>query len=385
MRPACENGPRPLCGRSARARLLTMSNRYQTSIFGGGFAALVCFVAATLGACGIITDKDRIRVARWNNQYFTRGDLQEAIRDMPNEERPQIRTKGDLRAVLSDIIDERLKQAQAEALKNEGKINVSRDEAEARYALRNPEKYMEYLQLSQVLPEEDLAMYEEDRQLGIDREQERLYGQRALAYLINDAVQNGTLVVSEEQYEKQYNLRKDQLLTAEQVAIEGVYLPIDAHEDAAAEASNVLEELEQGGDPKAIAERYGPEKAGYLEVGLTNDTPHIKFGSFWQQASQSEEGDVISCYISEWNRNVKVAGETKTEPIPDSLLVCRITRYVPQRQKTLEEAKPDLSASILYSEMMERLRDAAGVEIYDDKLPDPGMYDSARPSSIFQQ
>lgn len=362
-----------------------MSNRSQPSISGGGFAVLLCFVAAALGACGIITDKDRIRVARWNNQYFTRGDLQQAIRVMPGEEKPQIRTKGDLRAVLSDIIDERLKQAQAEALKSEGKINVSREEAEARYALRNPEKYMEYLQLSQVLPEEDLAMYEEERQLGIDREQERLYGQRALAYLINDAVQNGTLVVSEEQYEKQYNLRKDQLLTAEQVAIQGVYLPIDAHEDAAAEASKVRAELEQGGDPKAIAERYSPEKAGYLEVGLTNDAPAIKFASFWQQASQSKEGDVISCYISEWNRNVKVAGETKTEPIPNSHLVCRITRYVPQRQKTLEEAKPDLSSSILYSEMMERLRDAAGVEIYDDKLPDPGMYDSARPSSVIQQ
>jgi len=362
-----------------------MSNRHQNSHFSVAFALLACFVITVLGACGIITDKDRIRVARVGGEYITRGDLQEAISNMPTKERPEIRTRGDLRAALAEIIDERIKRGQAEALKAQGKIHVERQEAEMQFAMRNREEYSQYLSAKNLFTKEDFAVLDEEIQIEIDREEERLYGQRALIYLITEAVQNGTLVPTDDDYAEQYEMRKSQLLTDEQVAIRGVYFPIAVHgeQGATAEAARVQEEMKSGADPEAIAKRYGPEKAGFLEVGLANNSPDPKFTSFWDQASESTEGDVVSCFIPGWQRTVVVAGETKLEPIPDSLLVCRIERYVPRQQKTLEQAKPDLSSAILYSAMMEQLRDKAQVEIYDDKLPDPGIYDTSS-SGMFE-
>ena len=346
---------------------------------------VVAIAAPLLAGCGMITEKSRIKIAKVGGQYFTRGDLEDAIRNMPIEDKPAIRTKGDLRVVLSDIIDDHIKQGQADALKEQGKINVPREQAELQYILRYPEKYQEFMQLKNMLAEDDVKHYEEERELAIDREQEKLYRNQALIFLINDAVQNGTLTVTDEQYEKQYELRKSNMLTREQIAIQGVYLPLEAHEEVYAEAAKVRDQIENGADPKAIAEAYGEDKAGYLEVALTNEGMDPKFLMFWEQASQREVGDVFSAFIPGWQRNITFAGETKTEPIPDSQLICRVAQYVPARQMTLEEAKPELRSSILFSQMMERLRDQAGVEIYDDKLPDPGMYDLSTSGSVMQK
>jgi len=366
-----------------------MSNHRNTPGYWACLIAVV-FIIPVLWSCGIIADKDRIKVAKIGEEYFTRGDLSKAIRDMPSEERPNIRTKGDLRVALSNIIDERIKQGQAASLKDQGKINVTRQEAQIQYIVRYPEKYQNVVQMEAVLAEDQFKVYEEELELGIDREEDRLYGDRALIYLINDAVENQTLLVTDEQYEEQYELRKGQMYTFEQVAIQGVYLPLDAHEDlyevdAYAEASIVRNKLQNGADPKTVAESYGGDPVGYLEVGLINQGADPKFTMFWQRASGSKEGDIFVSFIPGWQRNITVAGEKQTVPIPDSQLVCRVAQYIPARQKTLEEAKPVLRSSILFAEIMERLRDQAGVEIYDDKLPDPGMYDSATPASIMEQ
>jgi hypothetical protein len=353
-----------------------------------------CFVAAALIAvlcatgCGFMTDKGRIRVAKVGEDYITRDDLARIIREMPAEERPQIRTKGDLLVALNDIIDEKIKQAQAEALRDQGKIRVQREEAEVAYIMRYPEKFQEFLQLEAVLPEDDIQSYREEREIGIDREEERLYGDRALSYLIADTVQRGALSVTDEQYEEQYELRKGQLYTFEQVVIDGVYLPKDAEYevDVYAEATEVKERIEAGEDPEVIAKEYAEQNGGQLKVGLENKMVDPKFAMFWQQASQSEEGDVVTAFIPGWQRNrTNPDGTQETVPIPDSQLVCRIERYVPARQKTLEEAKPQLEASILFAKMMEQLREQSGVEVYENKLPDPGIYDAASPASIFEQ
>ncbi len=361
-----------------------MSNYSNSRSYLAALAAAI-FVVPLLATCGVITEKSRIRVAKVGGEYFTRGDLEEAIRDFPAEEKPQIRTKGDLRVVLSEIIDESIKRGQATALIEQGKINVARQEAEVQYIMRYPEKSMQFLQLRDVLPESDLKPYEEDRELAIDREEERMYADRALIHLINEAVQNGSLKVSEEQYVEQYELRKGQMYTFEQIAIHGVYLPLDAHEDWSAEVTKVLERMNNGGDPRKIAETYGEDKAGYLEVGLTNQGANPKFTMFWQQASESEVGDVLAAFIPDWQRTATVAGQTETIPIPDSQLVFRVTQYVPARQKTLEEAKPALRSSVLFAQMMDRLREQSGVEIYDENLPDPGLYDIAMPSPSFDK
>jgi hypothetical protein len=49
--------------------------------------------------------------------------------------------------------------------------------------------------------------------------------------------------------------------------------------------------------------------------------------------------------------------------------------------KTLEEAKPDLIDNLLYAKVMQQLRQKAGVQIFEAKLPDPSMYDTG-PATI---
>ena len=70
---------------------------------------LACLLALALAmGCGMIADKDRIKVAKINDRYITRGDLYKVIREMPDAER-DIRTKGDMLRVLNRHIDELIK------------------------------------------------------------------------------------------------------------------------------------------------------------------------------------------------------------------------------------------------------------------------------------
>jgi hypothetical protein len=197
------------------------------------------------------------------------------------------------------------------------------------------------------------------------------------------------MTVTEEQYQELYDLRKGQLLTNEAVAIRGVYFPMAAYEgeEVYKAAVDAMTKLGEGGDPQVIAETAGAEKAGYLEVGLENTMSNMKFASFWEKASGTSEGAIIGPVpIVGWVRKgTNASGEPVEEVIPDALLVCRVVQHNPSREMTLEEAKNQLQASILYSQMMERLRTQAGVEIYDAKIPDPSIYDGTSTSSVLSQ
>src|SRR6056297_564145 len=67
------------------------SRTMKRNILQGMAAALTLAALATAAGCGSIADKDRIRVARLDDTYITRGDLKELISDMPDKERPNIR------------------------------------------------------------------------------------------------------------------------------------------------------------------------------------------------------------------------------------------------------------------------------------------------------
>jgi parvulin-like peptidyl-prolyl isomerase len=56
---------------------------------------------------------------------------------------------------------------------------------------------------------------------------------------------------------------------------------------------------------------------------------------------------------------------------PDGYIVFEVLQHVPATQKTLEDAKGDLAHDILYAKMIAKLRTDNGVEVYEDKLPDP--------------
>ena len=63
--------------------------------------------------------------------------------------------------------------------------------------------------------------------------------------------------------------------------------------------------------------------------------------------------------------------------------MCIIEQRTPPIQKTLEQAKQDLTAPLLYAKMMAELRTKHRVEVYEDKLPDPSMY-SQKPKAAFR-
>ena len=85
-----------------------------------------------VSGCGQITDKDRIRIAKIGDRYITRGDLYKIIRDMPDTERPLIRTQSDLLRVLNTHIDSRIKLPLGKKLAAEGKVSVDREQARER-------------------------------------------------------------------------------------------------------------------------------------------------------------------------------------------------------------------------------------------------------------
>ena len=60
--------------------------------------------------------------------------------------------------------------------------------------------------------------------------------------------------------------------------------------------------------------------------------------------------------------------------MPAAYLVLQVLDHRPETQLTLQEAKPQLVTTIAFAKMMDLLREENGVEIYDDKLPDPSMF-----------
>jgi hypothetical protein len=104
------------------------------------------------------------------------------------------------------------------------------------------------------------------------------------------------------------------------------------------------------------------------------------FQSFWAEASETSKGDIVGPVLVSGAARYAPDGKT-VQPIPPALLVCVIQKMIPQRPFTFEEAlenefaKNFLAQNIVYVKVVQELRDNAGVEIFEDNLPDPSMYD----------
>jgi len=134
-------------------------------IFRGALSGCMCAVLLWSSGCGLIADKDRIRVAKLGEQYITRGDLFKVLRDMSDEERPNIETKGDLIRVLRNTIDGRIRKRLADELEQKlGKPLVAREQAQQRFFALHPEENYQLL-FTQVDPKV-LDMTEAEWQAG---------------------------------------------------------------------------------------------------------------------------------------------------------------------------------------------------------------------------
>jgi hypothetical protein len=345
------------------------------------FVLVLCSVAfATVlmffSGCGLVADKDRIKIAKIEDEYVTRGDVAKYIREMPPEQRPVVQTKGDLLRILQNYVDQRIKNELIEEYRDKIEPMLPRELAEQQYYQQHPEEQATIHNPKEYsVSHEMLKAMRESIEASIDHLYMHLLGEAALQYASIDAYRSGALPISEEQFQKEYDAQVSQgsLVNFEEVAIEGLCFPVD-DPNASSEAARIREKLVAGESVETLAAPYIAQgKAYLLTTRLQNNPEQKKFLGFWQQASGSKEGDIIGpVYIPESESVQRDAeGKPQVKRLPESYLVCRIVNALPERDKTLEEARMILAPQILYTQMLERLRNEKGVEIYEDKVPEP--------------
>ncbi|MBI4558978.1 MAG: hypothetical protein HY706_15455 [Candidatus Hydrogenedentes bacterium] len=341
---------------------------------------------ACLAGCGFITDKDRIRVAKIDDEYITRGDLYRVIRETTPEEKPLIRTKGDLLRVLNTYIDDKIKRNLAEQLESAGKIYVQRELAEQQYDATHPDSKMKISNPKEYgLSDDYMKFMAEERQYGIEQTRTKLLGEAAVAYRRDEAWREGTLAISDAEYVQEYTYRKDSLKQWEAIAFRAICFPTvipgnpqnpNVGHQAVAEAAKIRRRIEAGEQFDSIAQEYYHLNPNLVfEAGIENNPNLEKFRGFWLNASGAERGDIIGpVFMPTFDRaGVDEQGRAIIQTVPDSYFVLQVLQHAPERVKTLAEAKPELAPAILYSKVMERLREERGVEVYEDKIPDPSF------------
>lgn len=347
---------------------------------------VLCLVS--LSGCGNLTDKDLIVIAKLDGESIRRGDLRKLIRDMDDDKRPVIHNRADLLRVLNRHIDETILQQAAQDLRAEQKIEVPREQATAIYFTRHPDDLPIYEVPSAdelhrqdiAITEGELAAFKADIEFKIDDVEEELYRNQALSYLVQDAVQTGRMTVTEEEFQQEYEIFKDSLMHFEQAGFVGVRFN-STFANAAEKAAECREELAKGRSFEQLLNfYYGIDPSLIFESMIENNPGLPRFRSFWEKVSGAKVGDVFGpLYLPEYDMAERLPdGTLKHTNMPAAYVVIQITAHVPPRPKNLEESKADLAPQILRRKMMRQLREEHGVEIYEDKLPDPGRYDTEK-------
>jgi len=347
-----------------------------------------------LAGCGRITDKDRIVVAKIGEKNITRGDLFRIIRETPDTERPMIRNRSDMLRVLNQHIDSRIKLPLGQQLAKEGKIDVPREVARETFfqesgddeeMLRQswameippPGVVTPLMEVYGLTPE--LLQFNKDNvEEGTDRVLKKLLGERAVEYLAGEAFKEGRITLTPEEIEREYQFMKEQLVRYEEISFVGVKFP-STLADASAQAAQVRERLNGGESFDAIlaeyAEKDKQEQVGYIiQSDIQNNPTLEKFRGFWSAASGVEAGAIVGpVYLPAYQQIIEdKEGRKVAVNMPDAYLIFRVIEHHPQRELSLDEARLLVAAPLLKAKMMHLLRDENGVEVYEDKLPDPG-------------
>ena len=337
---------------------------------------LILACISVLASCGNIVDKDRIRVAKIGDQYVTRGDLYRYLRLMSPEERPHINNRGDLLRVLEKYIDEQLQEHVANELLTEGEIAAPPEEQIARlYDAQHPEMNINPENPEQFgMTEADVEAIQQKRQKGIEELRQQLLKQEAVIQAVQKAVETGEITISEEEYQEEYEMRKNELFKPEKVTFRALIFPIQTPE-AGPSSAEARKRLVKGEPWEEVAKSFTEaRKAIPLQTTFVN-TGQPKFQSFWEQASGTQKGRILGpLIIEDWEMVTPGAGNQPQRTSLTGYLVAEVLDITPPAQKTFEEAKLDLAPSIYYVKFMNALREKQGVEIYEERLPEPSLY-----------
>lgn len=344
------------------------------------FLGIVPLAIVALLWVSAIADKDSIVVATLNGEPITRGDLADVIRKMPDDVRPLIQNKGDLLRTLNKYIDDEIKTELAKQLKAEGKIQGNRNLARQNYFKKRPELLSVYqIHDPTAIPgmtEGDVVAVKAEIEFGVDDEEEILLREEALDYKVEEAAQARIVSVSEEEFNREFNMLKGALFKPEFVEFKAIQFPITAP-GAAEEAAKARRRLDRG-------EAFDEVLAGYMEQHprfgmrsvLENDPANAKYGQFWDVVSGCKVGQQFGpVFMPEREQTFEAKdGTTQFQPIPAVLLVLEVIDHSPEMPMTVDEARPMLTWSLLKRKVIELLRAERGAEVYPDKLPRPEGY-----------
>lgn len=357
---------------------------------GVAIAGVAGFLIALTG-CGFIADKDRIKIAKLKGQdgaerYVTRGDLFKVIREMPDDERPTIRNKGDLLRVLNSYIDQQIKLPLADGveaeLKAQGKALASRETAMQRYfKLHDDDNYAQIYRLQNAdqlgMSEAQLIALKQEIDLGIDRVYDLMRCDNAVAYRSIADFKGGALKLVDADFEKEFAVRKDELKKLEWMQFRAIRFPVDMAKSET-EAATVRKRLDAGETFDALKTEYAARNPEFVIKSEIENNPNLeRFRGFWLDASESKKGDIIGpIYLPEYQAmgNPDAQGRASVRNMPAAYLVLQVINHRPETAMTLQEAKPSLAPSILIAKEMQKLREENGVEIYENKLPNPAMF-----------
>ena len=333
--------------------------------------------------CGWIADMDRIKIAKIDSRYITRGELDQVISKL--DPIPNIRNRGDMLRVLQEFIDGELRKDIGQRLAAEGKVKVAREEAAAVYDSTHQEEARmantpteNNPDLPKILSDynltlADLSAMKDRREEGIDKVEEQLRGERAIAAAIQEAVNAKTLTITDDEFANEYKLQKDHLFNFETIDFVAIALPLNA----ADEAARIMKRIDAGAKFEDVAGEYQARNPNFImRSGIENNPTSAKLKGFWQNASGAEKGSVIGPVYLPGSQRIATddKGNQRVENMPDAWLVLKVLDRIAPTPKTLDEAKGDLAQTILVRKYLKQLRAQHGVEIYEDKLRDPAMF-----------
>lgn len=353
----------------------------------------------TITACGKIGDPETIKIARIDNEYITRGDLYKILREMDDRERPKISSRGDFLRVLNQQIDLRIKIPLGKKLAEEGKIQLDRNLAREQFFRMAGDEQDQLRAIWDIpIPEGDtvtplmqvynltpstLRTMKEYIEQETDKIYERLLGDQAIAYLVGEDVKANKLNVTQEELEREYNLKKDSYHVYESIKFRGIFVPTSVPNsakicseyrsqiDAGKSFDDLVKEILLQKESIVIA----PEIKNIIisESEIENNPNSARFRGFWSVAENVEEGTILGpIYMPEFQSMAQdEKGNVKTQVMPDSYVVLKVLEHRPERTPTIDEIKHLLVAPILIGKKMEELRKLHNVEIYEKNLPEP--------------
>jgi hypothetical protein len=345
--------------------------------------------------CGMIADKNNIRVAVLDGENITRGELNDYIRAFPENERPQIANQGDLMMVLNRMIDERIKASLVAEQGDSVPSTISRDQMREQFFKSLGDEQEQYravwnmeipadgqaTPLMEVygLTADSLRQMKEFIESRTEAMYQRTRGDEIVAMLVADALQKGEIKPDEKALELEYKFRAADLKRPEMVTITA--LRFEASQAGAAEAAQVRTAIDAGATfDSYLTQMQQKNPALVFQGSLRHERGKNNLEGFWTQASGATAGTLLGPLFMPETQQVAISPDGKQRQVtsPPSYIVCRIDAREDERTMTLQEAVPIIGPPLLIADMVRKLREQHGVQVFEENLSDPSDFADAK-------